>query len=67
MLEIGPFSANELTKRLGLESKTGAFKRSIKELMDSNFIEYTLPEKPNSRLQKYRLTPKGLSSIHSPT
>jgi hypothetical protein len=23
----------------------------------------TLPDKPNSRLQKYRLTPKGLSLI----
>jgi ATP-dependent DNA helicase RecG len=65
-LESGPFSANELATQLGLESKTGAFKRSIKDLIDDNLIEYTLPEKPNSRLQKYRLTPKGLKSIHSP-
>jgi ATP-dependent DNA helicase RecG len=59
LLESGPFSANELANRLELESKTGAFKRSIKELIDRNLIEYTLPDKPNSRLQKYRLTSKG--------
>jgi ATP-dependent DNA helicase RecG len=54
-----PLSANELTKVLGLRSKTGAFKRTIRELMDGKSIEYTIPDKPNSRLQKYRLTDAG--------
>jgi predicted transcriptional regulator len=27
--------------------------------MKAGLIEYTIPEKPNSRLQKYRLTNKG--------
>ena len=54
-----PLSANELTEILGLRSKTGAFKRTIKELMDRKSIEYTIPDKPNSRLQKYRLTDAG--------
>ncbi|MBW2596459.1 MAG: putative DNA binding domain-containing protein [Deltaproteobacteria bacterium] len=55
----GSLSANELTKTLELKSKTGAFKRMIKELLDRKFIEYTIPDKPNSRLQKYRLTDAG--------
>jgi len=52
-------SAAELTEALGLHSKTGAFKRTIKELLEQNLIEYTIPDKPNSRMQKYRLTQKG--------
>lgn len=27
--------------------------------LNKEFIEMTLPDKPNSRLQKYRLTKKG--------
>lgn len=54
-LSDGPLSASELMAVLGLESKTGAFKRAIKELLEQEKIEYTIPDKPNSRLQKYRL------------
>ncbi len=63
LLESEPFSANELANYLKLESKTGAFKRAIKELVAGGLIEYTIPEKPNSRLQKYRLNEKGRSLL----
>lgn len=56
-------SANELILRINLRSKTGAFKRSIKYLLDKGHIEYTIPDKPNSRLQKYRLTDKGKAHL----
>ncbi len=62
MLEDQPLSASNLLHILGLNSKTGAFKRAIKELLEQGLIEYTIPDKPNSRLQKYRLTDKGLKS-----
>ena len=52
-------SASELLSELGLKSKTGYLKRDIKRLMDENLIEYTIPDKPISRLQKYQLTEKG--------
>lgn len=55
-------SANELTAKLKLESKTGAFKRAIKDLLGRQIIEYTIPENPKSRLQQYRLTAKGKAS-----
>lgn len=58
-LGSGPLSASELVDRLGLKSKTGAFKRSLQELLDKGLAEYTIPGKPNSRLQKYQLTGKG--------
>jgi len=58
-LGSGPLSAAELVNKLGLKSKTGALKRSLQELLDKGLTEYTIPDKPNSRLQKYRLTEKG--------
>ena len=58
-LSDSPLSAAELMKALGLKTKTGAFKRIVKDLLQDELIAYTIPEKPNSRLQKYRLTAKG--------
>jgi len=54
-----PLSASDLAKVLDLESKSGAFKRSIKDLLCRELVEYTLPETPRSRLQKYRITDSG--------
>ena len=33
----------------------GHIHRMVRELLAEGNIEYTVPEKPNSRLQKYRL------------
>jgi len=59
----GEVSASELATKLGLKSKTGAFKRTLQNLLEDNQIEYTIPENPNSRLQKYRLTEIGRQVI----
>jgi hypothetical protein len=32
----------------------------MKRLFSENLVEYTLPEKPQSKLQKYRLMEKGI-------
>ena len=58
-LVLSPLSANELITHLNLQSKTGAFKRAIKALLEKKLIAYTVPDKPSSRLQKYQLTRKG--------
>jgi|GEM_PF-1215218 len=55
LLAQGPLSAAELASRLALGSKTGALKRTLKELLATGSIQYVLPDKPTSRLQKYRL------------
>jgi len=55
LLVDGPLSAAELVRALGLSSKTGAFKREIKALMERGKIAYTIPDNPSSRSQKYRL------------
>ncbi len=54
-----PMSSSSLAEGLGHGQISGALKRSIDRLMSRGAIEYTIPDKPNSRLQRYRLTAKG--------
>ena len=35
----------------------------MRRLIAADEVAYTLPEKPNSRLQKYRLTEKGKARL----
>jgi ATP-dependent DNA helicase RecG len=62
-LSNGDKSAWEVAEAIGLRSKTGALKRALNELLAGGLIEYTLPEKPSSRLQRYRLTRAGLEYL----
>lgn len=54
-LAQGPMSKSEISQALGRASVSGALNRTIRQLLDRDEIGYTLPETPNSRLQKYRL------------
>ena len=59
----GALSARALADALGMRSKTGALKRTLSEMLSKTLIEYTLPDRPNSRLQKYRLMEKGRQAL----
>ena len=53
-LARGPLSKSEIAQALGRDSVSGALNRTIRQLLDRDEIGYTLPDTPNSRLQKYR-------------
>jgi len=63
MLYDGPMSKSEMSKRLGKKTVTGQLNRVIRQLLADEYIEYTVPEKPKSRIQQYRLTKEGKEKL----
>ena len=55
----GEMSRESLQSALGLSDRKSFRERYLKPALAGGLIEMTIPEKPNSRLQKYRLTGKG--------
>ncbi len=53
-------SRKEIFIAIGMYGDSRSFKRNISPLITDGFIEMTIPDKPNSKQQKYRLTEKGL-------
>jgi Fic family protein len=56
-------SRKEIFAAIGMNSDSRSFKRHIELLLEAELIERTVPDKLNSRLQKYRLTDSGKTAI----
>ena len=63
LLTAGPLSRSELSKKLGHKRASGQLYNVVRDLLEDQMIEYTLPEKPRSRRQEYRLTDKGRNEL----
>jgi Fic family protein len=55
----GEMSREALQAALGLSDRKSFRERYLKPVLADGLIEMTVPDKPNSRLQQYRLTDKG--------
>ena len=60
-----PLSKSGIAKRIGHKSISSKLNERVREMLDCELIEYTHPEKPQSRLQKYRITPQGRALLKS--
>lgn len=63
VLEAGPLSRLEIAMATGLKRISGGINRLLPALRLDGLIEWTLQEKPNSRLQKYRITEAGRARL----
>ena len=59
MLKDGGKSVVEMMKQLGLKDRHNFNERYLKVALSAGLVEMTIPDKPNSRSQRYRLTEKG--------
>lgn len=55
----GEMTRQELQQRLGIRDEKHFRQHYQKPSIAAGIMEMTLPDKPNSRLQRYRITPKG--------
>ncbi|EKD28967.1 MAG: filamentation induced by cAMP protein Fic [uncultured bacterium] len=65
MLRIldGEMSRKQIQEKLGLKDEKHFREAYLQPAIAQGLIEMTVPDKPNSSLQKYRITPKGISYI----
>lgn len=48
---------------LGQKSISGPLKKTLSNLLDKSLIEWTIPEKPKSKNQQYRITNRGIAFL----
>ena len=58
-----PLSKADIARALGKDKPTRYLNDLTKKLLDAGQVAYTVPTKPNSRLQKYRLTERGQAML----
>ncbi len=57
---LSALSSAEIANALGHKQLSGNLRKAIPRLRKAGLLEYTNPSKPRSRMQKYRITDKGL-------
>ena len=62
-LADGAMAPSALWERLGLKHRPTFRENYLHPALSQGLIERTIPDKSNSRLQQYRLTPKGRARL----
>lgn len=62
----GAIPGEALLAAVGYSSRTRSFRRWLNRLLHEGLLEMTVPDRPRSPMQKYRLTDKGQAAIDHP-
>ena len=62
-LKNTPLGKSAIATALGQRQPSGPLHVAIRRLVEEGALALTLPDKPSSRLQKYRLTPAGKARL----
>nr|WP_026904678.1 hypothetical protein [Pedobacter glucosidilyticus] len=63
LLAQGELSSSEMRARLGIKHRANFRDNYIHPAISLGLIVQTIPEKPNSRLQKYKLTARAIKYL----
>ena len=63
LLSISPKGTGRLLPLLHLSTRGNSLRIALESLLSAGLIERTIPDKPTSRFQKYRLTDKGRAAL----
>lgn len=63
ILRICDMGMSELAEQLGHKTVSGELKKQVRHLLKMGYIEMTIPDKPKSKNQKYKLTAKGRALV----
>lgn len=58
-----PRGRPDIAKHLGLKSRSGHLYKAISHLRNRGFLEFTIPDKPQSKNQKMRITDTGRARL----
>ena len=62
---VQPLSSREIQEAAGLRHRETFQRNYLDQIINDALVERTVPDKPTSRLQKYRLTEKGRKLLES--
>ena len=62
-LQHGEATSHQIRESLGITHRPTFRDNYLYPAIKAKYVEYTLPDKPQSHLQKYRLTDKGRQAM----
>ena len=63
LAEQGPVGRVAVQAALGLRGQANFRQRYLEPALQDGLVEMTVPDHPNSRVQRYRITPAGMSVL----